>query len=151
LIKTLICIKSLRRLLCENQGMKTAAEPLAPDALASAGRETKVVDFVSKPMAREWKTMRTMIGIHCRDHHRSNATPCAECQGLLDYAAARLERCRFGAEKPTCAKCPVHCYQRARREQVKTVMRYAGPRMVWEHPVMSLRHWLDGFRKAPEV
>ena len=47
--------------------------------------------------------------------------------------------------------CPVHCYQKARREQVKVVMRYAGPRMVWEHPVMSIRHWLDGFRKAPEV
>jgi hypothetical protein len=30
-------------------------------------------------------------------------------------------------------------------------MRYAGPRMLWEHPVLSLRHWLDGFSKAPEV
>ena len=28
------------------------------------------------------------------------------------------------------------------------MMRYAGPRMLWEHPIMSLRHWLDGFRKA---
>jgi hypothetical protein len=31
------------------------------------------------------------------------------------------------------------------------VMRYAGPRMVWKHPVMSLRHWLDGFRKTPAI
>jgi len=29
------------------------------------------------------------------------------------------------------------------------VMRYAGPRMVWQHPILSLRHWFDGFRKAP--
>jgi hypothetical protein len=29
-------------------------------------------------------------------------------------------------------------------------MRYAGPRMLLEHPLMSLRHWLDGFRQAPE-
>ena len=36
-----------------------------------------------------------------------------------------------------------------RREQVKTVMAYAGSRMLWSHPILSLRHWLDGFRKAP--
>jgi hypothetical protein len=54
-------------------------------------------------------------------------------------------------EKPTCANCPVHCYQHASREQVKAVMRHAAPRMVWNHPIMSLGHWLDGFRTAPEV
>ena len=47
--------------------------------------------------------------------------------------------------------CPVHCYQKTRRDQVKAMMRHAGPRMLWEHPVISLRHWLDGFRKAPEI
>jgi hypothetical protein len=30
-------------------------------------------------------------------------------------------------------------------------MRYAGPRMAWRHPLLSLRHWLDGFRKAAAV
>ena len=30
-------------------------------------------------------------------------------------------------------------------------MRYAGPRMMREHPVMSLRHWLDGFRKVAQA
>ena len=71
--------------------------------------------------------------------------------GFWIMPAVRLERCRFGPEKPTCANCPVHCYQATRCEQVKAVMRYAGPRMMWEHPIMSLRHWLDGFRKAPEA
>jgi tRNA(Met) C34 N-acetyltransferase TmcA len=131
--------------------MRTTVEPVAPDDLASATRETAAVPFVSKRMAREWKTMEAMIKIYCRSHHRSSATLCADCQGLLDYANMRLERCRFGEEKPTCAKCPVHCYQRTRREQVKVVMRQAGPRMLWEHPVMSLRHWMDGLREAPEV
>jgi hypothetical protein len=137
--------------VCKNQCMKMTAEPVAQNPFASAARETADVPFVSKRMAREWKTMEAMIKIYCRDHHRSGATICAECQALLDYATVRLERCRFGESKPTCAKCPVHCYQRTRREQVKVVMRQAGPRMLWEHPVMSLRHWLDGFRAAPEV
>jgi len=92
--------------------------------------------------------MNVMTQIYCRDHHHA-AGLCAECEQFLNYANARLERCQFGAEKPTCAKCPVHCYQRERREQVRVIMRYAGPRMLWEHPVMSLFHWIDGFRKAP--
>jgi len=95
-----------------------------------------------KRLAREWHTIETMVHLYCRDHHEGAL--CAECRGLLDYASLRLDRCRFGTEKPTCAKCPVHCYQKDRREQVRMVMRYAGPRMLWEHPILSVRHWLDG-------
>lgn len=127
--------------------MKTTVELTAPDAFLTAEPETKTAAFAGKRLNREWKTMEAMIKIHCRDHHGATISLCAECQGLLNYAGVRLERCRFGAEKPTCANCPVHCYQRTRREQVKMVMRYAGPHMLLEHPVMSLRHWLDGFRK----
>jgi hypothetical protein len=131
-------------------------------------------DLALERLAREWNTVSTMVGIYCRDHHRERAaregmvemgrgkmethgrdaratTLCAECKAFLAYANTRLERCRFGLEKPTCAKCPVHCYQRDRREQVRVIMRYAGPRMVWEHPIMSLRHWLDGLRPAPQI
>jgi hypothetical protein len=137
--------------MCENDGMKTTVEQTASDSFVSAEPEIKVVTFISKRLNREWKTMEAMIKIHCRDLHGSDTTLCVECQGLLDYANVRLERCRFGAEKPNCANCPVHCYQSNRREQIKAVMRYAGPRMLWEHPLMSLRHWLAGFRRAPEV
>jgi Nitrous oxide-stimulated promoter len=99
-------------------------------------------------LAREWSTMQAMILIYCRSKHRPAATLCPECQGLQDYAKLRLERCRFGPEKPTCASCPVHCYQKSRREEIRAVMRHAGPRMLWRHPILSLRHWLDGFRKT---
>jgi hypothetical protein len=118
----------------ETEARRAAAGPLA-----------------NKRLAREWRTVAAMISCYCRDHHATKGILCPECQGLADYAALRLERCRFGPEKPVCAKCPVHCYQRARREQVKEVMRYAGPRMVWQHPILSLRHWLDGSRKAPAL
>jgi hypothetical protein len=101
-------------------------------------------------LAREFRTMAAMIDIYCWDHHAAHGDSglCPECQSLLDYAAVRLERCRFGEGKPTCAKCPVHCYQARRREEVKAVMRYAGPRMVWHHPVLAIRHMLDGWRSA---
>lgn len=137
--------------MCESNGMNMSVEPTAPDTFAAVASETKTVGFANKRLNREWKTMEVMIRIHCRDHHAPVNAICVECRELLDYAAVRLERCRFGAEKPTCANCPVHCYQRARREQVKAVMRYAGPRMLREHPFMGLCHWLDGLRKAPEA
>ena len=105
----------------------------------------------SQRLTREWKTMAAMIRCYCHGCHSAAAALCPECQGLLDYATLRLDRCRFAIKKPTCANCPVHCYQRDRREQMKAVMRYAGPRMLWRHPVLSFRHWLDGFRKAPAV
>jgi hypothetical protein len=114
------------------------------------GRAARGV-FATRRLAREWQTIAAMIACYCRDHHAARAALCPECQGLLDYAAVRLERCRFGSKKPVCAKCPVHCYLPARREQVKAVMRHASPRMLWQHPILSLRHWLDGFRKAPTV
>ena len=108
-------------------------------------------DLTGTRLAREWKTMSAMVRIFCRDHHHPAESLCVECQQFLEYAGARLERCRFGEEKPTCANCPVHCYQRERREQARVVMRYAGPRMLWEHPILSLRHWLDGFCPAPQI
>jgi hypothetical protein len=102
-----------------------------------------------KRLAREGETMTAMVRCYCRDQHGAEVALCPECQGLLGYATVRLDRCRFGAAKPTCANCPVPCYQRDRREQMKAVMRHAGPRMLWRHPVLSFRHWLDGFRKVP--
>lgn len=127
--------------------MNTTADPVALDAPGAAAWNTSV-HFANPRLAREWKTLEAMIRIYCRDHHETGTMLCPDCRGLLDYATVRLERCRFGPEKPTCARCPVHCYQPARREQVRVVMRHAGPRMVWEHPVMSLRHWWDGFHAA---
>jgi len=29
-------------------------------------------------------------------------------------------------------------------------MRYAGPRMLLQHPILALRHWLDGLRHRGE-
>ena len=106
-----------------------------------------LVNFSNRRLGREWKTVKAMVHIHCRDQH--GAALCQECQGLMQYIQLRLERCRFGEAKPTCARCPVHCYQRDRREQIKAVMRYAGPRMLWEHPWLSLCHLLDGRLRRP--
>lgn len=92
-----------------------------------------------------------MIGIYCRDHHGTGRSPCAICAELAAYAAERLDRCPFGADKPTCANCKVHCYRPEMRDRVRVVMRYAGPRMLVRHPILAILHkWVDARREAPE-
>jgi hypothetical protein len=99
---------------------------------------------------REKRTMRAMIALYCRGHHKAGGAPCVECQSLYDYAVCRLDRCPFGSEKPTCGRCPIHCYKPAMRERVKEVMRYAGPRMLLRHPVLALLHQFDALRRPRE-
>lgn len=102
------------------------------------------------PAEHEARTIRLMIEIYCRGRHGSQATLCAECRELLDYACARLDRCPWGAQKPNCAQCTIHCYRPAMRARVKEVMRYAGPRMALRHPILALRHQWRGLKKPPE-
>jgi hypothetical protein len=99
-------------------------------------------------LAREYRTLSVMVWMHCHDLHGEDDGPCNECRELLAYAARRIDRCVFGAAKPTCANCTVHCYNTAMRNRVRAIMRYAGPRMLLRHPVLALAHSLDGRRPA---
>lgn len=100
-------------------------------------------------LQRELMTMQRMVGIHCRDHHAAGANvPCEDCRRFLDYAGRRLQKCPYGERKPTCARCPIHCYKPAQREQARAIMRYAGPRMTFHHPWLSLTHVLDKLRRV---
>lgn len=103
----------------------------------------------SSRMAREKKTVEAMIEIYCHGHGHTPAGLCAECQKLKGYAQQRLRLCPFQEGKTTCAKCPVHCYKPQMREQIRAVMRYAGPRMLYRHPIMTLQHMIDGVREEP--
>jgi hypothetical protein len=98
---------------------------------------------------RERRTMAAMIRIYCRDNHGAGGEICHECAELKVYVEKRLEKCPYQEDKPTCANCPIHCYKQDRREQVKAVMRYAGPRMIFKHPIFAIRHIIDGYKKAP--
>lgn len=101
--------------------------------------------------ARELRTIAVMVDMYCRFHHHAGDVPCPACRQLLDYAQKRLERCPFGDAKPTCNKCLVHCYSVERREKVREVMRWAGPRMLRHHPILGIRHLLDGRRPTPKL
>lgn len=100
-------------------------------------------------LLRELATLEAMTAMYCRDRHGSAATLCAECAELMRYAAKRLAVCPYGEAKPVCAKCQIHCYGPAPREQVRVIMRSAGPKMLLRHPLLALGHFLDKRYVAP--
>ena len=113
--------------------------------------ENPAAALVTPRLRREYRTMECMVEIWCADRHGAatkQAGTCEECRAFLDYAARRLEKCPYGEAKPTCAKCPIHCYKRAQREHAREIMRYAGPRMTLRHPWLSLMHLVDKVRKV---
>lgn len=87
----------------------------------------------------EQRVVEQMIRLYCRKKE-GNKELCPECQELLQYAHARLERCKFGENKPTCKKCPIHCYSPQMKERMCKVMRWAGPRMILYHPIAAIKH-----------
>ena len=80
---------------------------------------------------------------------------CEECRELLEYAEKRRAFCpqdKPGASKPFCSHCETHCYQPDKRELMRDVMRYAGPRaVVHGHAVDSVRHLIEGHKHAAEM
>jgi hypothetical protein len=66
---------------------------------------------------------------------------------VIKYAEKRLSLCPFQSNKPTCGKCVVHCYKEEIRNQVKEIMRYSGPKMIWHHPVIAISHLYNSIKK----
>jgi hypothetical protein len=104
-------------------------------------------------LRREQRTIRAMLQIWCEAqpaHHRPRfGQLCRGCDGLYEYASYRLLKCPYGEEKPTCKKCPIHCYSKDKRELMHEVMRFSGPKMLLRHPILAIRHLRDGKKPAP--
>jgi len=110
---------------------------------AAAGSDTP------SNIRRDRQTIAAMMRIHCRDRHgRPHDALCQDCAALARYADTRLVKCPFGSRKTTCKVCPTHCYRPDQRAAIRVVMREAGPKMLFRHPVLALRHlWIE--RQGP--
>lgn len=98
---------------------------------------------------REKQTVRRMIELYCRHHLNEKNIPEAY-QQLADFACRRLDHCRYGENKTACKNCPTHCYAPKEREQIREIMRWAGPRMILyspkdaiSHTFYNVKHWLQ--------
>jgi len=96
---------------------------------------------IGPKIRKEKATVEKMIRLYCEKKHKSpDGTPCQECEDLLEYSHERLEHCRYEENKPTCRKCPIHCYKPTMRKEIRQVMRFSGLRLVFHAPMEWIRH-----------
>ena len=99
----------------------------------------------------EKTTLEVMVRDFCRRRHGTREELCPECADFLAYALKRLACCPYGAQKPVCAKCRIHCYKPEYKETARVIMREEGPRLMFTHPILAIRHlWQSLTVKAPE-
>lgn len=113
---------------------------------------------VESKREREKEVVALMIALYCRKNHREyhreyskenskgyegKECLCEECKELAEYAAMRSDKCPFMESKTFCSNCKVHCYKPMMREKIRKVMRFSGPRMIFYHPVMAIRHVIE--------
>ena len=93
-----------------------------------------------------------MIGLYCRKNHKTEkGQMCPECKELAEYAKSRSDNCPFMENKTFCSNCKVHCYKPEMREKIRKVMRFSGPRMIFVHPVMAIKHVVCTIREKKRL
>lgn len=100
---------------------------------------------------REKQTVSYMIALYCRKKHGRRDGLCSDCAVLDAYARQRSDKCPFMETKTFCSNCRVHCYRPEMREQIRTVMRFSGSRMLFVHPVMAVRHVIESKKEKKRL
>lgn len=109
------------------------------------------MDSTQSKREREKQIVSEMIRLYCRKRHGPRAGLCPECAELDAYARTRSDRCPFMETKTFCSNCKVHCYKPEMREKIREVMRFSGPRMLFHHPVMAVRHVIESKREQKRM
>ncbi len=91
---------------------------------------------------KELKISKLMIDIYCKKKHKEKKL-CNECNELYEYVTLRLSKCPFQDDKTFCSNCKIHCYNPEKRQKIKAVMKYSGPRMIFHHPILAVNHLIE--------
>lgn len=95
----------------------------------------------------EKKIVTLMIGLYCKKKHKYKSGLCVECEDLNAFAQKRLSHCRYGEHKTFCSNCKTHCYAPKYRTKIKEVMRFSGPRMLFYHPILAIKHLIESAKQ----
>ncbi len=105
---------------------------------------------MTKLQLEEQRVVAVMVEMWCRAKHSKSGVEksagerklCESCKKLLHYAQNRVLKCPVIESKTTCKRCLVHCYSPQMRQEIREVMRYSGPRIIFRHPIMAIKHIL---------
>ncbi len=90
-------------------------------------------------MENEKRILKLMIETYCKKQHTEKKL-CKECAELLEYANQKTENCPLKKYKTFCSNCSVHCYKEEMRDKIRKIMRFSGPRMIFYHPIIAVKH-----------
>lgn len=93
---------------------------------------------------KEIEVVTLMIEKYCHGVHKTRKGElCKECLELLEYVKHRRSLCPRKENKPFCSNCKIHCYKKDMQIKIREVMRYSGPRMLLDHPLIAISHVLE--------
>lgn len=87
------------------------------------------------------KISKWMIEYYCKKKHKGGRL-CNECSSLFGYVLLRIDKCPFGEKKPVCSSCTIHCYNPLMKEEIKSVMKFSGPAILFRKPVTGIKYLL---------
>lgn len=122
-------------------GMRATGHPRYVET--DAPKKPLTPEQVEKKREGEKRGIQEMIQRYCKGNHHKRARGtklCESCQELCDYSHDRLTKCRRMAVKTFCSVCPTPCYRPDMQQRVMQVMRWNASRVIWRHPIRSLRH-----------
>jgi hypothetical protein len=109
---------------------------------------------VEKKRKQEQYLISDMIGIYCKGKHKYGHKAsglCPDCAGLKSYAEGRIGKCPHMETKTFCSNCQTHCFKPEMREKIRAVMRHSGPRIIFKHPLLVIKHAFYSRRKKNET
>lgn len=106
---------------------------------------------LSSKREKEKEVVSQMIRLYCKKRHGMKGELCPECAELTKYAFQRSDKCPFMDSKTFCSNCKVHCYKKDMREKIREVMRFSGPRMIFHHPIMAIRHVIESKKEQKRM
>ena len=97
---------------------------------------------IQKKREKEKDLVFLMIKIFCKSNHINDNynNLCPECIKLFDYSKNQIDKCKFMETKTFCSVCSSHCYKTEMRERMRKVMIFSSKRMIFYHPILTLKH-----------
>ena len=92
---------------------------------------------------KDLKTLEAMARIYCSKWHAASAKDaagvCEECRTAVEATFNRADACPYD-HAHNCQDCTTKCQRGENQERIKQIMRYAAPRMIYRHPLMTFEY-----------
>lgn len=59
---------------------------------------------------------------------------------IKSYSLKRLDNCIHIGEDIFCGFCEIQCFGDKYKKEIRSIMRFSGPRMILYHPIMAIRY-----------